>query len=212
MMRFFELLAYVIELLQREGRVSYRALKREFGLDDVYLEDLKVELIEVRQLAVDQDNKMLIWTGAASATPAPAPPPPQPVPQPAAQDAHAAPGALTPVPSPVPDAERHHVTVLFCDLVDSTRLAGQLDPGDWREVVRAYQQTGTEVVQRFDGHVAQLLDDGLLVYFGWPQAHEDDALRAVRTGLGLLVPIYGWFTEGFDTADLQEASALLAAL
>jgi hypothetical protein len=60
--------------------------------------------------------------------------------------------------------------------------------------------------------VAQLLGDGLLVYFGWPQAHEDDALRAVRTGLGLLVPIYGWFTEGFDTADLQEARALLAAL
>jgi class 3 adenylate cyclase/predicted ATPase len=75
---------------------------------------------------------------------------------------------------------------MFCDLVDSTKLSSQLDPEDYREVVRAYQSACTEVIQRFDGHVAQLLGDGLLVYFGYPQAHEDDAQRAVRTGLGIL--------------------------
>ena len=76
--------------------------------------------------------------------------------------------------------------MLFCDLADSTRLASQLDPEDLREVVLAYQATCVEVIQRFDGHIAQYLGDGLLVYFGYPQAHEDDAQRAVRTGLGIL--------------------------
>src|SRR5262245_62010884 len=75
---------------------------------------------------------------------------------------------------------------MFCDLVESTKLASQLDPEDWRDVVRAYQATCTEVIQRYDGHIAQLLGDGLLVYFGFPHAHEDDAHRAVRTGLGIL--------------------------
>src|SRR5215470_736249 len=85
-----------------------------------------------------------------------------------------------------PAAERRQLTVLFCDLVDSTALAGQLDPEDYREVVRAYQDTCAAIIQRFDGHIAQYLGDGLLVYFGYPQAHEDDAQRAVRTGLGMV--------------------------
>jgi predicted ATPase/class 3 adenylate cyclase len=76
--------------------------------------------------------------------------------------------------------------VIFCDLVDSTKLSSQLDPEEYRDVVRAYQAACTEVIQRYDGHIAQLLGDGLLVYFGYPQAHEDDAQRAVRTGLGIL--------------------------
>jgi len=75
---------------------------------------------------------------------------------------------------------------MFCDLVDSTALSGQLDPEDLREVVRAYQATCTAVIQHFDGSIAQYLGDGLLVYFGYPQAHEDDAQRAVRTALGIL--------------------------
>jgi class 3 adenylate cyclase len=84
------------------------------------------------------------------------------------------------------EAERRQLTVLFCDLVDSTVLARQLDPEDLREVVRAYQATGAEVIQHFEGYIAQYLGDGLLVYFGYPQAHEDDAHRAVRTGLGIV--------------------------
>jgi class 3 adenylate cyclase/predicted ATPase len=76
---------------------------------------------------------------------------------------------------------------MFCDLVDSTRLSSQLDPEEYRNMVRAYQRVCSEVITRFDGHIAQLLGDGLLVYFGYPQAHEDDPQRAVRTGLGILV-------------------------
>ena len=76
--------------------------------------------------------------------------------------------------------------MLFCDLVDSTALASQLDPEDLREVVRAYQDTCAKVIARFEGHIAQYLGDGLLVYFGYPLAHEDDAQRAVRAGLGMV--------------------------
>jgi class 3 adenylate cyclase len=76
--------------------------------------------------------------------------------------------------------------VLFCDLVDSTRLASQLDPEELRAVVQAYQETCAKVIARYEGHIAQYLGDGLLVYFGYPLAHEDDAQRAVRTGLGMV--------------------------
>lgn len=75
---------------------------------------------------------------------------------------------------------------MFCDLVGSTALSEQLDPEELREVVRAYQETCTGVIRRYDGHIAQHLGDGLLVYFGYPAAHEDDAQRAVRTGLEIL--------------------------
>ena len=86
----------------------------------------------------------------------------------------------------VVEAERRQLTVLFCDQVDSTAFASQLDPEDLREVVRAYQETRAKVIARYEGHIAQYLGDGLLVYFGYPQAHEDDAPRAVRAGLGVV--------------------------
>jgi class 3 adenylate cyclase/tetratricopeptide (TPR) repeat protein len=95
-------------------------------------------------------------------------------------------GAFLSGAMPLPQAERRPLTVLFCDLVDSTRLAGHLDPEDYREIVRAYHQTCADVMQRFDGYLAQYLGDGVLVYFGYPVAHEDDAQRAVRAGLDLL--------------------------
>jgi class 3 adenylate cyclase/predicted ATPase len=82
--------------------------------------------------------------------------------------------------------ERRQLTVLFCDLVDATELASRLDPEDWREVVRAYHASCEGVVAVFQGHIAQYLGDGLLVYFGYPQANEDDAVRAVNTGLGFV--------------------------
>src|SRR5262249_20493609 len=87
------------------------------------------------------------------------------------------------------EAERRQLTVMFCDLVGSTTLSEQLDPEELREVVRAYQGTCAEVISRYDGHIAQYLGDGLLVYFGYPLAHEDDAQRAVRAGLGILEAI-----------------------
>jgi class 3 adenylate cyclase/predicted ATPase len=186
-MTFDEMLAQVLALLQREKRVSYRALKVRFQLDDDLLEAVKDELIYAKKLAADEENRVLVWTGDTASGQAVAPqytPTTQP---PAAQEQPSSQVALlSPAPHAPPDAERRQLTVMFCDLVDSTKLSSQLDPEDWRDVVRAYQQVCTEVIQRFDGHVAQLLGDGLLVYFGYPHAHEDDAHRAVRTGLGIL--------------------------
>ena len=108
------------------------------------------------------------------------------MPPPTTLDISPAQGEAAPVVPPTPEAERRQLTVMFCDLVDSTRLSSQLDPEDYRNVVRMYQTACTEVIQRYEGHIAQLLGDGLLVYFGYPAAHEDDAQRAVRAGLGIL--------------------------
>ncbi len=83
-------------------------------------------------------------------------------------------------------AERRQLTVMFCDVVDSTALSTRLDPEDLREVIRRYQDTSAAVIERFGGHIAQYLGDGLLVYFGYPVAHEDDAARAVRVGLHII--------------------------
>src|SRR5947207_3359552 len=84
------------------------------------------------------------------------------------------------------DAERRQLTVMFCDLVGSTALAARLDPEDLREVIAAYHRAVAEIIEGFDGFVAKYMGDGVLVYFGYPQAHEDDAERAVRAGLGVL--------------------------
>ena len=85
-----------------------------------------------------------------------------------------------------PEAERRQVTVLFCDLVDSTKLSQHLDAEDYRAVVRAYQEAAVTAMQPWDGYVAQYLGDGLMVYFGWPTAHEDAAVRAVHASLAML--------------------------
>ena len=200
-MDFYAVLAQVSELLQREGRVSYRALKVQFSLDDDQLEALKDELIEAKRLAVDERGRVLVWVGEAppaeSSTMRPSPA----APLPDAQPDHLVQSAPLATTSPSPDAERRQLTVMFCDLVDSTSLAQQLDPEDYRAVVRAYQEAAVAAIQPFDGYVAQYLGDGLLVYFGYPQAHEDAAQRAVRAGLAIvdamaplnarLVPQYG---------------------
>src|ERR1700726_217360 len=86
-------------------------------------------------------------------------------------------------------AERRQVTVMFCDLVGSTALSARMDPEDLREVISAYQKCVADTVQRFGGSVAKYMGDGVLVYFGYPQAHEDDAERAVRAGLELIAAV-----------------------
>jgi hypothetical protein len=96
-----------------------------------------------------------------------------------------APSAAAPV-VPHEAAERRQVTVMFSDLVGSTALSARMDPEDLREVISAYQNCVAETVRRFDGFVAKYMGDGVLVYFGYPQAHEDDAERAVRAGLELI--------------------------
>jgi predicted ATPase/class 3 adenylate cyclase len=86
-------------------------------------------------------------------------------------------------------AERRQITVMFCDLVGSTALSEQLDPEDLSALMKGYQRVSAQVVQRYEGHVAQYLGDGLMVYFGWPSAHEDDAERAIRSALEIIAAI-----------------------
>jgi class 3 adenylate cyclase len=85
--------------------------------------------------------------------------------------------------------ERRHLSVLFCDLVGSTSIAAKLDPEEWRELAADYQRASARAVERFGGHVAKYLGDGVMAYFGWPQAHGDDPERAVRAGLAILEAI-----------------------
>jgi class 3 adenylate cyclase/predicted ATPase len=98
-------------------------------------------------------------------------------------------------PKPQDTAERRQVTVMFSDLVGSTALSARMDPEDLREVISAYQKCVAEIVRRFGGFVAKYMGDGVLVYFGYPQAHEDDADRAVRAGLELIAAVAGLKTR-----------------
>ena len=159
-MTFEEILDQAIAMLQRRGRVTYQTLRLQFQLDEEPLEALKDAILFAYPQVADVAGRGLVWSGDANAIPPPAP--------------------------QSPEAERRQLTVLFCDLMDSTVLASQLDPEEWRAVVRAYQDTCAKVIARYEGHIAQYLGDGLLVYFGYPSAHEDDAQRAVRAGLGVV--------------------------
>jgi hypothetical protein len=171
-MTFYEVLEQVLALLQQHGRVSYRALKRQFALDDDYIEDLKAELIQAQRLAVDEQGAVLVWSsGAAGSSDLPSlgsPPTP-----PALLEGRLLHGDVPTTASHPPEAERRQLTVLFCDLVDSTVPAHQLDPEELREVVRVYQDTCARVIARFDGHIAQ--------YLGYP----DHALRSMHDALTL---------------------------
>jgi class 3 adenylate cyclase/tetratricopeptide (TPR) repeat protein len=103
----------------------------------------------------------------------------------------------TPVAQPTPshDAERRQLTVMFCDLVGSTALAERLDSEEYHKLMRAYRTKGGEVVARYEGHLAQYLGDGLMVYFGWPRAHEDDAERCLRAALEIVLAVKGVSAE-----------------
>ena len=102
---------------------------------------------------------------------------------------------VAPSGPPIDVAERRQVTVMFCDLVGSTALSARLDPEDLREVIASYHKCAGEIVRRFGGFVSQYLGDGVLVFFGYPRAHEDDAERAVRAGLELIAAVAGLNTR-----------------
>lgn len=134
-------------------------LKRRLQLDDDVLEDLKDDLIYAKKLAVDEDGRVFVWTGEISSAPTTA----APVPLPTTLDVSLAQVGASPIGPATPEAERRQLTVIFCDLMDSTKLSSQLDPEDYREMVRAYQRGCSEVITRFDGHIAQLLEGVLKI-------------------------------------------------
>ena len=193
-MKFSEVVAQAVALLQREGRVSYRALKREFALEDDALEDLKEELITVKELAVDKDGKMLVWTGATpvpspefrvpSSTQHPAPNPQPPIsytPPHLAERIRAEQAALE--ARGATDGERKTITALFADLKGSTALIEGLDPEEARAIIDPALQLMMDAVHRYEGYVAQALGDGIFALFGAPLAHEDHPQRALYAAL-----------------------------
>ena len=101
------------------------------------------------------------------------------------------------------EAERRQLTIMFCDLVGSTELSARLDPEDLRDVMRRYQDTVAGLVARFEGHVAKFLGDGVLVFFGWPRAYEDQAERAVRSGLAAVAAVADLKTEDGQTLEAR---------
>ena len=181
-MTFQETLAHVITWLQREQRVSYRALKRQFALDDAYLEDLKDELIYAKKLAMDEEGRVLVWTGGgASAFP------------PAVAERAQTPLAYTPpyLTTKILAAradlagERKQVTVLFADLKGSMELIQSLDPEDARKLLDPALHAMMEAVHRYEGTVNQVMGDGIMALFGAPIAHEDHAVRACYAALAM---------------------------
>jgi predicted ATPase/class 3 adenylate cyclase len=195
-MRFLELLTLATALLHHQKRISCRAFGRIFELDDARLEELRFELVDARQLA-HQEGEVLIWAEEPEITvhePLVASTEEHTLPQviepqePSAPSSESAP----PEPSasssetPSPEGERRQLTVMFCDLVGSTELSTRLDPEDLRVIIRDFQETCAKVIAQFDGYIAQYLGDGILVYFGYPKAHENEAERAVMSGLGII--------------------------
>ena len=182
-MTFDEILVQVLELLRREGRLSYPALKLRFNLDDAYLEALKAELIKAKRLAVDEEGEVLVWAGKIGEREA------QSVEGGKAELREPSVAPRSPLRAQRSDGERRQLTVMFIDVVGSTTLSQQLDPEDYHGRVVAYQAACRQVIARYDGHIAQYLGDGVLVYFGYPAAHEEDAVRAVRSGLEIVTAV-----------------------
>jgi class 3 adenylate cyclase/tetratricopeptide (TPR) repeat protein len=190
-MTFEEVLDQAIDMLRRRGRVTYRALKRQFDLDDAYLEDLKEELIEGQQVAVDENGKVLVWTGEA-VSPTAFPQAPVPASEMASTQAreplsytppHLAEKILT--SRSALEGERKQVTVLFADTAGFTALARRLDPEVVHEVMDRCFKLVTAEVHRFEGTINQYTGDGVMALFGAPIAHEDSPRRAVYAALGI---------------------------
>ena len=192
-MDFDALFAQVIALLQREQRISYRVLKRRFALSDDDLADLKDELIYAKKLAVDEDNRVLVWTGDHEAAPLPpavstseraAPPMTEHEREPLSYTPkHLAEKILT--SRSALEGERKQVTVLFCDLANSTPIAERLGPEHMHTLLNRFFELALSEVHRYEGTINQFLGDGFMALFGAPIAHEDHARRGVLSALAL---------------------------
>jgi class 3 adenylate cyclase/tetratricopeptide (TPR) repeat protein len=198
-MTFDDVLAQVLDLLQRQGRVSYRALKIRFNLDDDYLEGLKDELIHAQQLAADEEGKVLVWTGAAGTTPAPG------------REHARAPLSYTPrhlvekilTSKSALEGERKQVTVLFADLKGSMELLADRDPEEARALLDPVLERMMAAVHRYEGTVNQVLGDGIMALFGAPIAHEDHAVRACYAALAMQEAIHRQSEEMRRTHGLE---------
>jgi class 3 adenylate cyclase len=193
-MTFDELFAQVCEALQREQRISYRALRRRFALSDDDLEDITDELIYAKQWAVDEDSRVLVWLGDKNAA--------QPLPPAQSFTEPIPPPSIGPQPTPLAytptyltekiltsrsavEGERKVVTVLFADIKDSTELIKDLDPEDAQKLLDPAIHIMMEAVHRFEGTVNQVLGDGVMSLVGAPIAHEDHAARACYAALAM---------------------------
>jgi class 3 adenylate cyclase/tetratricopeptide (TPR) repeat protein len=191
---FNEILSQTITMLHQHGRVSYRALKRQFALADDILADLIYELTEVQQLAVDQDGTVLVLTGEARAAAAPlSAPSTSAAVSPRASAYGQAPIAYTPshlaekilTSRPTLEGERKQVTVLFADLKGSTELIRDLDPEQTQAFLDPALHAMMDAVHRYEGTVNQVMGDGIMALFGAPLAHEDHATRACYAALAM---------------------------
>jgi len=183
-MTFEEILDQAIAMLQRRGRLTYGALKRQFQLDDAYLDDVKAELIEGQRVAVDEDGRVLVWTGDTNTAPPAAAPAETPAQPPRAYTpAYLAEKILT--SRSALEGERKQVTVLFADLKGSTELIRDLDPEAAQTLLDPALQHMMDAVHRFEGTVNQVLGDGIMALFGAPVAHEDHAVRACYAALAM---------------------------
>ena len=171
-------MATITEWLTSLGLSEYADRFAESGIDISVLPDLTDQDLKDIGVLLGHRRKMLRATNELARTTAVTP-------------AHAA----APEPRQGPDAERREVTVMFTDLVGSTALSTRMDPEDLREIISGYQKCVAETMHRFDGFVAKYMGDGVLVYFGYPQAHEDDAERAVRAALELIAAVSGLKTR-----------------
>ena len=199
-MTFEELLDQVLAMLQRRGRVAYRAVQRQFDLDDAALADVKEALLYAHAELVADDGRGLMWTGTAGPTLILTASPPEAHPLLAAamvpvrtRQPDTAPLAYTPphltdkilASRATLEGERKQVTVLFADLKDSTELIRGLDPEAAQQLLDPALHRMMEAMHRFEGTVNQVLGDGIMALFGAPIAHEDHALRACYAALAM---------------------------
>jgi class 3 adenylate cyclase/tetratricopeptide (TPR) repeat protein len=194
-MDFYAILDQIVNLLRQRQRVTYRALQRQFQLDDAFLEDVKVELIKGQRLAVDEGGEVLVWIGDAGTAPVPISVPVEPprrtpltyTPPYLAEKILTSRSAL--------EGERKQVTVLFVDVSGFTSLSERLDPEEVHSLMnRAFEFMLAEV-HRYEGTVNQFLGDGIMALFGAPIAHEDHAQRAVHAALGIRHALEGYQAE-----------------
>ena len=198
-MDFVAVLDQVIALLRQRGRLTYRTLKRQFELDDAALEDLKEELIYGQRLAVDEDERVLVWIGD---TAAPTPPASG---RATAVDTSQVRAPLTYTPPYLAEkiltsrstleGERKQVTVLFADLKGSMELLADRDPEEARQLLDPVLERMMAAVHRYEGTVNQVMGDGIMALFGAPLAHEDHAVRACYAALAMQAAVQQYAAE-----------------